>query len=296
MADRIVAITGASGQLGRDCAARFERLGWTVLRLGRATPRAPTDRLFHLGEPLPPGMLRGVDALVHCAYDFTATRAGDVHRLNAEGSRLLFEAARAEGVGRVVFVSSISAFDGCRSLYGRAKLAAEAHARRAGAVVIRPALIVGSPPGGVFAALLRSARHAPVVPLVDGGRQVQYVVARDDLVEFIVRCCDARALPVAEPITVAHPKPWTMRELLAELASRGGRRPMFVPVPGRFVWAVLRAAEAARLPLGLRSDSVISLQYQNPFPDFEAAERAGFRSRDDVLASITDWNPPSGRS
>ena len=37
----------------------------------------------------------------------------------------LLDAARAAGVGRVLFVSSISAYDGCRSAYGRGKLRVE---------------------------------------------------------------------------------------------------------------------------------------------------------------------------
>jgi hypothetical protein len=54
----------------------------------------------------------------------------------------------------------------------------------------------------------------------------------------------------------------------------------FVPVPWRLIWAPLRLAEALRLPLKFRSDSVISLVNQDPHPDFAATRALGVALRD----------------
>ena len=41
-----------------------------------------------------------------------------------------------------------------------------------------------------------------------------------------------------------------------------------LPVPWRLVWAALKAAEISGVPTRFRSDSLVSLMYQNPQPSF----------------------------
>ena len=79
-----------------------------------------------------------MSALVHCAYDFKPLRWDEIRAVNVEGARKLFPAARAAGVEKIICISSISAYDGCRSLYGKAKLEIEKIALDNGALVIRP--------------------------------------------------------------------------------------------------------------------------------------------------------------
>jgi nucleoside-diphosphate-sugar epimerase len=82
-----------------------------------------------------------VDALVHCAYDFRPKRWPEIHRVNVDGSIALLRAARESGVKRAVFISSLSSFPACRSLYGQAKLEIEAAALELGCAVVRPGLV-----------------------------------------------------------------------------------------------------------------------------------------------------------
>ena len=48
----------------------------------------------------------------------------------------------------------------------------------------------------------------------------------------------------------------------------------------RAVWLGLKTAELARLRLGYRSDSVISLVHQDPHPDFSALKELGVTVRE----------------
>ena len=89
----LVAVTGAGGLVGGELARALERAGHGVRRLGRAARAVP----FSLGEPVDPASLAGADALVHCAWDFSAVGADAVRRVNADGSAALFKAARAPG-------------------------------------------------------------------------------------------------------------------------------------------------------------------------------------------------------
>jgi len=274
-----VAITGVGGYLGSCVAGHFVAAGWRILALGRRPAADQSSVPFRLGDEISPEPLRGAQALVHCAYDFSVIRPAEVMRVNVEGTRKLFAAARLAGIPRLVCVSSISAFDGCRSVYGQAKLAIEEIARLSGALTVRPGLIWGDPPGGTFGRLVEQVTGARVVPLIGDGSQIQFLVHRDDLADLIVRYCTDSMPPPSAPLTVAHARPWPFRELLRAIAEPGGRSPIFLPLPWRLIWGGLRAAEWLRLPLNFRSDSVVSLMNQNPASDLTGAERLGITCR-----------------
>ena len=63
-----------------------------------------------------------VTHLIHAAWDMNANSLSTLERDCVAGSARLFAAARAGGVSRLIFISSISAFAGARSAYGRSKL------------------------------------------------------------------------------------------------------------------------------------------------------------------------------
>ena len=277
-----VAITGARGFVGSLMARRFEDAGWIVTTLSHSAT-GPDMVAFRLGDDLDADAFRSrhIKALVHCAYDFSLVYRREIDRLNVAGTRKLLSAATAGGVERMVVMSSISAFQGARSVYGRAKLEIEAAAVAAGALVLRSGLVWadGPPSGGMFGSLARSA-GARVVPLMDGGVHPQYLIHEQDLFELVRRFCDGEIQNPGMPVVAAAPRPWTMRDLVAELARRQGRQPRFLPVPWQPVWAGLRLAELAHLPVPYRSDSVVSLVYQDPKPDFEPLQALGIVARD----------------
>lgn len=272
------AVTGASGYVGARIAQHLATAGWRVIRWGRNPPPGEASVQFQLGEEVAPASFAGVHALVHCAYDFRPRRWHQISEVNVRGSEKLLRAARAAGVERIVFLSSLSAFDGCRSLYGRAKLEIEMTARSVGAVVIRPGLVYGRDAGGVFGGLVKQVRQSRFVPLLDGGRPVQYLVHDEDLGRFVARCAGGN-VPSAKPIALAHNHSISLRRLLVELAGVLDRRVTFLPVPWRAAWLILKTLEAARLPAPFRSDSLIGLIYQNPAPDFSLAESLGAECR-----------------
>ncbi len=146
-----LAVTGATGLVGRFIAEAALARGWDVTALARQAPApgmfsGPVAHLdFALGAT--PPRLDGFEALVHCAFDHVPGRyrggEGDdpVEFLerNLDGSRRLFDAAAKAGV-RVAFLSSRAVYDGLppdepltedmplapTTLYGRVKLAGEA--------------------------------------------------------------------------------------------------------------------------------------------------------------------------
>jgi uncharacterized protein YbjT (DUF2867 family) len=148
-----------------------------------------------------------------------------------------------------VFVSTLSAFPGARSLYGRAKLAVETEARAAGASVVRPGLVWSESGGSLWSSLRKLAR-IPVLPVFSNRKLHPAHV--DDVAALVVRLLDE---PAAEPVVAAADQPLSLAQLLRGV----NRRLVTVPVPWPLVWAPLRGLEAVGVDPPFRSDSVLSL-------------------------------------
>ena len=273
---RACAMTGASGYLGSRLCRYLTAQGWTVYRLGRAATD-PLDVRWSL-DGAPPAQFFAdtrIDALVHCAWDFRAVRRADIERTNVQGSIRLLDAAHRAGVRDLVFISTISAFTGCRSDYGRAKLRVERQTLDLGGTVVRPGLIYGQTPGGMVQALTKAVTALPVVPLIGSGRQLQYLAHEDDLAALVASLLEPGHPVVDTPVIAASEYPLTFREILARLAAAHGRHARLVPLPWRALWAGLKAAETLGLRPGFRSDSVVSLVNQDPRPDFAMTRKLG---------------------
>ena len=276
----ICAITGSHGYVGGGLKNYFAARGWEILELTRhPQPGAPAMR-FQLGEEIPATALADVTAVVHCAYDFTPVRWPEIQAVNVDGTEKLFRAARAAGVKRVVCLSSISAYAGCRSLYGRAKLEIEQIAHAHGAQVIRSGLVYGHDAGGMFGKLNAQVQKSSVIPLLGDGSQIQFLVHFEDLAAFVERLARGELEISTAILTAANAQPWPFKELLREIARRQNRQIRLVPLPWRLVWLALKSAESCGLRLNFRSDSLVSLMHQNPAPDFSPNAAAGLTCRE----------------
>src|SRR6185369_2524964 len=210
---RVCAITGSNGYVGGCLKNYFAACGWEILELTRSPKPGTRGIKFQLGAEVSPQDMAGANVLVHCAYDFQPLRRDEIHAVNVDGARKLFRAARAAGVGKIICISSISAYAGCRSLYGQAKLEIETIALDNGALVMRPGLVYGSGPGGMFGKLAAQVRKSSVIPLIGDGSQIQYLVHNEDLCAFIERY-GAKTIEIAPRIlTAANERPWPFKQL-----------------------------------------------------------------------------------
>jgi nucleoside-diphosphate-sugar epimerase len=275
----ICAITGSNGYVGGCVSNYFAARGWEILELIRQPKPGARAIAFQLGANISPQSLAGITALVHCAYDLKLVRWKEIRAVNVEGSRKILEAARIAKIPKIVFISSISAFDGCRSLYGRAKLEIEKIALENGALVIRPGLVYGGGPGGMFGKLVAQIRKSSVVPLAGDGAQRQFLVHDEDLCAFIEKFAAGNIRLAPRILTAANEQPLAFKQLLLEIARALGKEPKFIPLPRRLVWAGMKSAEMCGLKLSFRSDSLVSLMHPNPKPDFSANLETGLVCR-----------------
>ena len=266
-----VAITGAAGHVGSSIARCFRAGGWEVMAFGRRSVQYAERISWELGADPQKLPWPDVDAFVHCAYDFRSRDWKKNHEINVAGSIDLMRAARENGVKRVVFISTFSAFPGCRSQYGRAKLEIEAAALEMGCEVVRPGLVWANNSGSLMRSLERAARSR-FVPLIGDGSYPQYLVFDDDLAQLVLALSQPHAAHIPRAISAAHPQKHSFRELLQLLARKQHRRPYFIPIPWRLMYAGLRTLEAIGLPAPFRSDSLIGIVFQNPAPEFGLPE------------------------
>ena len=274
-------VTGASGYVGSRVCRRLQEDGHEVVSLQRSLNAIDTKASvipFQLGSKIDPGFFQGADALIHCAWDMRATGWDQIHKTNVLGSIRLFEAAANEGVRKLIFISSISAFESCQSMYGQAKLEVEKAVFKLGGVVIRPGLVYGDCPGGMAGVLSSVAARFPVIPIV-GRRKLMYLCHEEDLTRLIAMLVDMKERQWLRPITCANPEPITFGEIVRRFARAKGREVTLVPVSWKLVWGMLRSLEALGLPTGFKSDSLVGLMNPNPNPDFQMQQELGLEFR-----------------
>lgn len=114
-----VAVTGATGEVGKPFVAALEREPAVerIVALGRR-PFDPADEgwakvEYRRGDVLDRGavddLVAGADVVAHLAF-VIVTDAGRSREVNLAGSRNVFEAAVAAGAARLVYTSSVAAY------------------------------------------------------------------------------------------------------------------------------------------------------------------------------------------
>ena len=245
-----VLITGASGFIARRLAQTLDEAGWTVLGASHSVTEPPGyAQIFpaSLGETLLPALSsQPVNAIVH-----TALAAGpDAYRLNVEGTARWLDEGRAARVRLQILLSTLSAEAGALSDYGRAKWALEQRFAAAGEVTLRLGVVVGD--GGMYARIRHSATRLPVTPLLDGGRQLLYVVGVDALCAVLRDAITSNGDGLrGRAWNLVQPQPVTLRAMVEAIQRRAGKRSLLAPVPTGPVLAGLRVLESVpmiRLP------------------------------------------------
>jgi nucleoside-diphosphate-sugar epimerase len=113
---RRIFLTGGSGYVGRNLVRHFTGKGVTVVALARSPRSAEIVSVLgaeaFAGDLFSPDLAQGMagcDVLIHAAADLdhgVGTKAQ--HQVNEDGTRAVFEAARAAGIPRAIMVSTES--------------------------------------------------------------------------------------------------------------------------------------------------------------------------------------------
>ena len=104
-----------------------------------------------------------------------------------------------------------------------------------------------------------------------------FLVHHDDLAKLIGAMVDRDNGP--SYVVAAHPCQISFKELLNTLGKRTMKKMRFVSIPGRLAIVLLAFAEAFRIKLPFRKDSLVSLLNPNTNLDFSGADGWGIEFR-----------------
>ena len=219
-----VAITGGTGFVGRNLAARLDDPVMISRRSG--TEITDVDALT--------AAFQGCDAVAHCAGINREIGEQTFRRVHVDGTAAVVEAARRAGVKRLVLVSFLRARPDCGSGYHESKWEAEEIVRRSGIphTILKSGMIYG-PGDHMVDHVTRAVRTLPFFWTVGYRERTARPVPIDDAVDVLVAALEGR---IAEPtIAVMGADEVTLGEAIRRISRVAGRRPAFIPVP---TWVV----------------------------------------------------------
>jgi nucleoside-diphosphate-sugar epimerase len=282
-------ITGASGFVGRPLCAELLARGYAVRAAVRNAAIAPENIAVSVvgeidGETRWAGALNGIDVVIHLAarvhvmHENADDPLAEFRRVNTEGTEHLARSAAANGVRRLVYVSSIKVngeetSDGYSysekdipaplDPYGSSKWEAEQLLQRTAQetgmeiVIVRPPLVYGAGVKGNFVQMMRVLAHGLPLPLASV-RNKRDLVYAGNLVDALIVCATHPAA-AGSTYLVSDGEPVSTPELLERLAQALGVTahtfrfsPALLKLAGRLVG---RSAQIERLLGSLQVDS-----------------------------------------
>lgn len=193
MTDRpLIALTGATGFVGKILVADLARGGWPVRALARAAPGRTLPSLDGVewisgdlaSDDALSALVRGAGVVIHLAGATKAKDAATFHEINAARTGDLVSHAQAAGVGHFVHVSSLTAQRPEVSAYAASKASSETLAiRNVGAMaltIVRAPAVLGPEDDAtraLFSALARGILPSP------GGAAAAYRFSMIDVID-----------------------------------------------------------------------------------------------------------------
>lgn len=299
----IVAITGASGFVGRRVVARFLAAGHHVRVLSRKGLGNLAEVEVHrgtLGADPPEAFEKfvdGADVVMHCAGEIRDIT--QMHAVHVDGTRDLLAAASGR-VGRWVQLSSAGVYGPIRSgivtetspaapvgVYEVTKWKSEelvmAAARRGEikAVVLRPSIIFAADmPNGSLRQMVDMLRRGWFFFIGRPGASANYVHV-DDVVDALLLCAE-KPEAIGQVFNLSG---WTTMEAFVDALAQGlGRPAPMLRFPEALVF--LMAALGSALPrFPLSRSRVLALTNRTQYSIHHISNKLGFSLREPIQAS-----------
>jgi len=273
----LVTVFGGSGFVGAQAVRQLAKAGWRI----RVAVRNPNlaYRMRMLGDV---GQIDLVQANVRNPASVQRALEGSTAAMNlvgvlyeggrqgfqaihAMGAKTVAEAARQQGVTRLVQMSALGADANSASKYARTKAEGELAARAvyADAVVIRPSVVFG-PEDRFFNRFAQLASVSPVLPLIGGGATRFQPVFVGDVGKALAAATTLEAA-AGGTYELGGPAVFSFRQLMEMMLAEIARKRILAPIPFPVASLLGKAGDAVAgfLPPPLTSDQVELLKSDN---------------------------------
>ena len=230
-----IAVTGAFGYSGKYIARRLLAAGHEVLTLTNSARRENPfgdkvrTALFHFDKPdLLTESLRGVDCLIN-TYWVRFDHKLFTHAQAVANTKVMFDAAKRAGIGRIVHVSITNPDIHSPLPYFSGKAELENHLQTLGIshCILRPAVLFGKE-DVLINNIAWALRHLPVFGVFGDGEYRLQPIHVDDLASAAVEQAGRNADAVIEAIG---PETFSYRELVKMIARTLSLRRWIISMP-----------------------------------------------------------------
>lgn len=230
-----IAITGGTGFIGRNLAARFDPADTVIVSRRTGIGIDHVDALTAAFDEC--------DVVVHCAGINREIGTQTFERVHVEGTRAVIEAARRAGVSRIVMQSFLRARPGVRSGYHRTKWEAEELIRHSGIdyTILKSGMVYGRGDHMVDH-VSRAVQTWPVFFTVGYRERRARPVPIADAVDVLVAAIEGR-IPDST-VAVMGAEELSLPDAVRRIARvRGRRRVLYIPMPLTVIRIVAQLTE-----------------------------------------------------
>jgi uncharacterized protein YbjT (DUF2867 family) len=263
MSRGVVAVTGATGFLGRHLVRTLAADGWSVRILARRdvvgadwADLEPQVVIGGLGDrPALARLCAGAAVVVHVAGLIKARSRTQFDSVNVEGAKAIAEAAAAAG-SRMLMISSLAAREPTLSDYAASKRAGEDAARALigeALTIVRPPAIYG--PGDMETLeLFRVAQASPWLPVLDPRARLALVHVEDAARQ--ISDLAGRWRPGTFALSDTRTGGYSWREVMTAAAGAVGTRTRLQRIPDGVITTI--AGLSGALSLAVRKNSIFT--------------------------------------
>ena len=271
---RIIAIFGAGGFLGKHLMRQLTKLGYRV----KVATRNPYLKgyLKPLGNPGQIELfktnifnledvrqiLKDCDFAINLVGILYETRKQKFNQIHSQFPHLLSNLCSEIGIKNLVHISALGVAERHNSLYMQSKLQGEKNIQNnfKPSVILRPSIVFG-PEDKFFNTFASIAQFSPGLPLVGGGKTKFAPIYVGDVAKAIVKAID---LNNSEPqiYELGGPENYSFKELMKILLTEIKKKRFLIPIP--FGVAKFQSYFLQMMPNPLLTpDQVELLKYNN---------------------------------
>jgi len=231
---------------------------------------------------------KGYDEVVHGAAALPLWKPKDIYTVNVDGTKNVLEAAKANGINRVVMVSSTAVYgvpdhhplyehDKLIGVgpYGETKIKAEQiceeYRKEMVVPIVRPKTFIGTERLGVFTILYDWVESGALIPVIGNGKNRYQLLEVQDLVDAIYLMLTKPAQDANDTFNVGAKETKPIKEYMEEFFNMAGSKSRVMKTPAKLLIFFLEILWALRVsPL---YKWVYGTAHKDSFVSIEKAEK-----------------------